>query len=145
MKVSGIGTTGGPGQTRRTGKTDKTSQGFAQMLPQGEDAIDDIPSVDAPAAVGGIEALLAAQGVDDSLERESRRRMVKRGEDILDKLEELRRDLLLGEVPKENLIALAQMVRSRRDNIADPRLAGLLDEIELRAEVELAKLSSRKP
>jgi hypothetical protein len=49
----------------------------------------------------------------------------------------------MGAIPKEKLIAMAQMVRSRRDNVPDPQLASLLDEIELRVEVELAKLSPR--
>jgi len=54
-----------------------------------------------------------------------------------------RRALLAGSVPKDRLIQLAQMVRARRDTVSDPRLATILDEIELRAEVELAKLSRR--
>jgi hypothetical protein len=33
------------------------------------------------------------------------------------------------------------MVRNKREAGADPELAAILDEIELRAEVELAKLS----
>jgi hypothetical protein len=37
------------------------------------------------------------------------------------------------------------MVRARRDHIPDPHLAELLNEIELRVEVELAKLSTRDP
>jgi hypothetical protein len=41
---------------------------------------------------------------------------------------------------------LGKLVRDRRDGAGDPRLAGLLDEIELRAAVELAKLEqSAKP
>ena len=81
------------------------------------------------------------QAVDDSTERQARKRLIRRGEDILDKLEEIRHGLLLGTVPKEKLMDLAQMVRERREACQDPRLAALLDEIELRAEVEIAKLS----
>lgn len=144
MKVSGIGTTAGAGQARRTGKTDKSSSGaFAQHLAETFEAAEEAHAVEAPSAVGNIDALLAVQGVGDALERESRQRQIKRGEDILDQLEDLRHGLLMGEIPKDKLIALAQMVRSRRDNVADPRLANVLDEIELRAEVELAKLSRR--
>ena len=49
--------------------------------------------------------------------------------------------LLMGTLPKEKLTELADMVRTRRESCQDPRLAALLDEIELRAEVEIAKLS----
>ncbi|PKU25967.1 flagellar assembly protein FliX [Telmatospirillum siberiense] len=144
MKVSGVGATAGSGQSRKTAKTDKTSTGaFAEKLAETFDAVEENLGVDAPSAVGGIDALLAAQGVGDATDGEERRRMVRYGEDLLEKLEEIRHGLLLGAIPKEKLIALAQMVRTRRGNVADPRLSSLLDEIELRAEVELAKLSVR--
>ena len=144
MKVSGIGAAAAAGQARKTAKTEKSSSGgFAETLAETYASPDETPGVDAPTSVSGIDALLAAQGVGDSTDGEQRRRLVKYGEDLLDKLEELRHGLLIGAVPKDKLIALAQMVRSRRDSVADPRLAAVLDEIELRAEVELAKLSPR--
>ncbi len=144
MKVSGIGAATGSGQTRKTAKTEKSaSGGFAEKLAETYEPVEEAQAVDSPAAVGGIETLLAIQGVGDTLDKEQRRRWVGYGEDLLDKLEELRHGLLVGIIPKDKLIALAQMVRSRRDNVGDPRLAAILDEIELRAEVELAKLSPR--
>ena len=143
MKVSGIGAASGPAQTRKAGKAEKVSSGsFAQQLAE-TDGVEGAATVDAPVAMGGIDALLAAQSVGDSLERETRRRLIKHGEDLLDKLDEIRHGLLMGSISKEKLIGLAQMVRSRRDTVADPRLAAVLDEIELRAEVELAKLAPR--
>ena len=143
MKVSGIGSTSGPAQTRKAGKVEKASPGaFAKQLAE-TDAVEDAAMVDSPAAVGGIDALLAAQSVGDSLEREARRRLIKHGEELLDKLDEIRHGLLMGSISKDKLISLAQMVRSRRDAVGDPRLAAVLDEIELRAEVELAKLAPR--
>lgn len=144
MKVSGVGNAAGPSQTRKAGKADKTASGsFARQLGEGAEAVDEAATVDAPAAVASVDALLAAQAVAGDLEQEVRRRLIRRGDEILDRLDELRHALLMGSVPKERLIQLAQMVRSRRDAVADPRLATLLDEIELRAEVELAKLSRR--
>ncbi len=146
MKVSGIGATAGSGQARKTAKTDKSaSGGFAEKLAETFDATEDAHAVETSSAVTGIDALLATQAVGDALEQEHRRRLIKYGEDLLDKLEEIRHGLLLGAIPKDRLIALAQMVRTRRESIADPRLAAILDEIELRAEVELAKLSPRIP
>ena len=38
---------------------------------------------------------------------------------------------------------LSQVVQSRREEVDDPRLVEILDEIDLRAQVELAKLSPR--
>ncbi|MTJ83915.1 MAG: flagellar assembly protein FliX [Telmatospirillum sp.] len=144
MKVSGIGTTAGSGQSKKTARTDKASSGaFAEKLAETFGGVDETQGLEAPPAVAGIEALLVAQAVGDVLDGEERRRLVKYGEDLLDKLEEIRHGLLLGSISKEKLIGLAHMVRSRRGHVADPRLSALLDEIELRAEVELAKLSVR--
>ena len=55
----------------------------------------------------------------------------------------LRDGLLAGTLPREALVRLAQLVRTRGAEIDDPRLKDVLDEIELRAEVELAKLDSQ--
>lgn len=145
MKISGYGATSGPGQTKRTGKTDKSSgSAFAKQLAETFEAAEEIHAVETSPSVGSIDALLAVQAADGAMEREARRHLIQRGEDILDQLDEVRHGLLMGLIPKDKLTALAQMVRSRRDNVADPRLATVLDEIELRAEVELAKLGSRQ-
>jgi hypothetical protein len=148
MKLTGIGSASAAGPASKTAKTTKTSGGaFAESLKsldQAEEA-DEAQGVDAPASVNGIAALLVTQGVGDALEREAKKRLVDYGNDLLDKLEELRHGLLMGAVPKDKLIAMAQMVRSRRDSAPDPHLAELLNEIELRVEVELAKLSARDP
>ena len=145
MKLTGIGGATAAGPASKTAKTSKSAGGgFAESLASLDQA-EESQGVDAPAAVGGIAALLATQGVGDALEREARKRMVDYGTDLLDKLEELRHGLLMGAIPKEKLIALAQMVRSRRDMPSDPHLSELLNEIELRVEVELAKLSARDP
>ena len=85
---------------------------------------------------------MAAQAVGDALQDDGRkRRAVARGNDILDKLEDLRAELLTNGVSKQKLIALAQELRERRDAGLDDELNAILDEIELRAEVELAKLN----
>ena len=72
-----------------------------------------------------------------------RQRRAQRGVEILDRLEDVRRGLLMGAVPKDKLADLARMVREKRERGADPVVSRLLDEIELRAEIELAKLSRK--
>lgn len=98
-------------------------------------------------AVAGVGGILAAQSVTDADagvgDYKERQRRARRGVEILDRLEEIRRGFLLGTVPKERLGELARLVRDKRERGADPVISRLLDEIELRAEVELAKLSRR--
>jgi hypothetical protein len=62
----------------------------------------------------------------------------------MDKLEEIRHGLLMGTLPLDKLTALSASLRDRRETCHDPRLAALLDEIELRAEVEIAKLTRNR-
>lgn len=145
MKLTGIGGASAAGPASKTAKTGKTSgSGFAESLAS-LDQTEESQGVESPATVSGIAALLVTQSVGDATEREARKRAVDYGNDLLDKLEELRHGLLLGHIPKEKLISMAQMVRSRRETVADPHLSELLNEIELRVEVELAKLSARDP
>lgn len=141
MKVGSASSAKSVGSARKTGGVSSSgATGFSALLGEVEET--SAPSVAAASSVGGVEALLAAQVVGDALQDEGRkRRAVARGNDILDKLEDLRADLLAGGVSKQKLIALAQELRERRDAGLDDELNAILDEIELRAEVELAKLN----
>jgi hypothetical protein len=97
-----------------------------------------------PSAVrtfGGIDALIALQGVDDPLER--RRQGVKRGRLALDALDELKIGLLGGSLTPATLNKLRSAAAFLKDNAGEAGLDGVLDEIELRVEVEIAKLSMR--
>lgn len=96
----------------------------------------------APRAVGGIETLLALQGVEDPTER--RRRAVTRGRGALDSLDELKLALLAGKLDNGTIARLRTAAAGLKDASGDPRLDGLLAEIELRVEVELAKLADKR-
>jgi hypothetical protein len=92
-----------------------------------------------PSSLSGIEALFALQEVPDPTAERKRARA--RGNRILDRLEDLRMGLLLGHIPRDKLAELAHLAREGTQNLDDPILREILQEIELRAEVELAKLS----
>lgn len=99
------------------------------------------PAVEGAGGVVGIGGILAAQAVSDEGQSPGeRRRRAQRAFELLERLEEVRRGLLLGQIPKDRLADLARMVREKRERGTDPVIARLLDEIELRASVELAKL-----
>ena len=80
---------------------------------------------------------MALQGVEDATER--RRRAIRRGGGLLDRLDELKLAMLGGESGAPALERLARSLREERPEDADEGLKGLLDQIELRAAVELAK------
>jgi Class II flagellar assembly regulator len=91
--------------------------------------------------IGGIDALIALQGVEDPLER--RRHAVKRGRLALDALDELKIGLLGGTLTPATLNKLRSAAAYLKDGSGEAGLDGVLDEIELRVEVEIAKLSVR--
>ena len=88
--------------------------------------------------VSSLDALLALQEVSGPLER--RRKAVRRAGRILDVLDEIKIALLDGDMSPASLDKLVLAVRQEKSNIEDDeRLAGLLNEIEARAAVEIAK------
>jgi len=92
--------------------------------------------------VGGIDALLALQGEEGPTER--RKRAVKRGGLALDALDELKVSVLSGALEPTTLTKLKAVTAGLRDNSGDPGLDQVLAEIELRVEVEIAKMAPRR-
>jgi hypothetical protein len=70
-----------------------------------------------------------------------RARAARRGRDMLDLLDDVRDGLLEGRVSRATLARLLALVETKREDFVDPALKGVLDEIELRVRVELAKLN----
>jgi hypothetical protein len=101
------------------------------------------PTNTAPALrmVGGIDALMALQGVEDPAER--KRRSLKSGRNALDMLDELKVGLLGGTLDQSTLLRLKAAAAELTDASGDPGLDGVLAEINLRVEVELAKAGIR--
>jgi hypothetical protein len=101
------------------------------------------PTNTAPALrmVGGIDALMALQGVEDPAER--KRRSLKSGRNALDVLDELKVGLLGGTLDQSTLLRLKAAAAELTDASGDPGLDGVLAEINLRVEVELAKADIR--
>ena len=88
--------------------------------------------------ISAVDTILALQGVEDS--PDSRNRSVNHGEQLLTLLDEVRDGLLAGGIPRATLNRLALAIAKRRESFAEPKLQTVLDEIDLRARVELAKL-----
>ena len=88
--------------------------------------------------IGGIDALLALQGIEEPGER--RRKAVKRGRSALDALDALKLGLLSGTLDTGALARLKSVAAGLAESTGDPGLDTVLAEIELRVEVELAKI-----
>ena len=84
-----------------------------------------------------ISAVLALQDIADSTERDANE--FTRGTNILEHLDRIRLGLLSGGIPRQTLQRLAAELNATRSATADPRLRAIIDEIDLRARVEIAK------
>jgi hypothetical protein len=133
----------GPKRTGATGKTDKakkagssSSSSFSEML------VETNEEVSAPAAavsVAGVNLFAALQAAEHATDQEQRRQAIDHADDLLNDLEDLRIGLLLGSYTLNQLRNLASRLTQKRISIHDPQLLSLLDDIQLRAAVELAK------
>ena len=128
-KISGVS------QAKRTKKSSSTGgSAFADMISE----TDGPERASGPAPTSSVDSVFALQSVGD---REGNARKAKeRAELMLSRLEDLRDGLLMGMVPTDRLHDLAAAARQQREELDDPRLSEILDDIELRARVELAKL-----
>lgn len=135
MKVSGpSGST--PAQSSRASGTGKGA-GFSVSGATSAAPAARAAATSAAAGVAGVSALMALQGVDDPLER--RRRSIRRGRGLLDRLEELKLAMLSGETGQGALEGLTRSLAEAREDSSEPELDALLEQIDLRAQVELAK------
>ena len=91
-----------------------------------------------PGPIAALDFILALQDMGDPTD--GRSKGLAHGEQLLEILDSVRDGLLAGGIPRATLNRLAVAVTRRHDVFADPKLQDVLDQIELRAHVELAKL-----
>ena len=132
MRVDSTLRTGAAAAARPGARGNATSTAFAV----GEESAPRVAANSAAVAPTSIDALLALQGVDDATM--GRKKQLRRGRSLLDVLDALKLDLLAGRASESRLNQLMALVGQAR-TISEPGLNALLDDIELRARVELAK------
>jgi hypothetical protein len=135
MEIKGTGPIGSTG-VRRVSRPTVTSDGVFKPADTSEQPR--AQTVSGPGPIAAVETILTLQSFDDSTD--GRSRGLAQGENLLDMLDEVRDGLLAGAIPRATLSRLATAVSRRQEGFVDPKLQAVLDEIDLRARVELAKL-----
>ncbi len=128
----------GPVQAANLRRTERRPGvgGFASLLSSDEAVANGgVAPAQATTSVG---AILALQQSDDATS--APKRAIQRATDLLSELEEIRRSLILGALPAPRLQAIAARLAKKESAILDPVLQQILQDIELRVAVELAKL-----
>ncbi|MDH3663447.1 MAG: flagellar assembly protein FliX [Alphaproteobacteria bacterium] len=137
MKISQAGSSTPAGRSRKAGKASETGADdtFKRHIEDGGAPPPAAPVGTAPLAA--LSSLLAVQEAPDPTV--GTKRAVLHGDTLLDELRELQIGLVQGWVSEDSLKSLAHMLDQPRPAIDDPDLNQVLDDIELRAAVELAK------
>ena len=137
MKIDGPGKTQQTSSTQRKGKTSGAGGAFGDFLTGGA---EESAAAAATHSIAHIDSLLALQEAESPAERAAKKRMHHRAETLLDELERMRMGLLTGTLTVGHVIDIADVVAQHREKIMDPRLTAILDEIDMRAQIELAKM-----
>lgn len=136
MEIKGTGRIETSAVKRKTSASAAASGFSVSEAPESQGT----PVVAGPGPIAALDSILMLQGLDDSTQGKSKG--LAHGEQLLDLLDSVRDGLLAGGIPRATLNKLAAAVTRRHEVFADPKLQDVLDQIELRAHVELAKLEA---
>ena len=138
MKVGGTkGSSGTSGTKKPSHSSGDSNVDFSQFVNSGA---SETASAGATQSIAQLDVLLAAQEVEDPMQRAARNKMRARSNHILEKLDQIRLKMLGGDLTIGHMLDVADVVASHRDRIDDPTLTSIMDEIDLRAQVEIAKM-----
>jgi len=136
MRIIKNGSTGALNKSSKKSSASRAGAGFSIDSAPGLSEAPASAGMSGVSSVGDIASLLALQGPQGG---ERRQQAVRQGFETLDALDALKVDVLGGQVSRQKLLQLASLVEEERANLSDPGLMNVLDHIELRARVELAK------
>lgn len=142
MKIQGPQS---PTPATRPGRPGQAAAGFSlagAAGAAGAAARSGVAAVSGPTGVASLMALQGVEGVEGPLER--RRRAIRRGHRLLDRLEALKLARLAGQGDVEALTALSRTGGEDRPDSEDPGLNAVLDQVDLRVAVELAKAAAAR-
>ncbi len=137
MKVQGPGVAKPSSKTGKSGKAQAADGSFGDYVSA---ETTETAATSTTQSIAQVDALLAIQGAEDPTERAARQRARSRAGNILDALDKIRMAMLNGTLTLGHMIDIADVVAAHREKIADPALTAIMDEIDLRAQVELAKM-----
>lgn len=114
---------------------------FADLLGLSDtDGASSTSATTSVASTSSLSNLLSLQEIND--DGQSKRKALQQGNDMLDSLDKLRHSILTGSVPIHVLRNINSQLSAKKQYITDQSLLDIMDDIELRASVELAKIET---
>lgn len=137
MKITDIFNSGKITSTKKKGKAgDVGSADFGSLLDEPQEASSAEEAAPTSQVLGA--NILYSQALYSEVEVQ--RRHVHRGNRLLDNLDGIKRQMLDGELSYDSLVRVKEELKYAPQNTTDRNLQEIIKEIELRAEVEIAKL-----
>ncbi len=126
------------GRTNVQPKADKQKAGQTSFMSVKDGAAQPTGAPKNVGPVFSVGSLLAVHEVGQHAE--SKKKGMQRGHDLLDQLERIRLNLLTGSISINQLRQIRGRIAEMQPESLDPELKNILDGIEMRVQIELAKL-----
>lgn len=134
MRITDVGNNKNISKLKKKAESDKAL--FTDLLSETGTAEQSSKAVPAK-EITDLNALLSLQEFESpKTDPDSAKRQ---GEEIMRQLDRMKMQLLEGTLSNKSLTDLSQLVSRASFNVADPRLHMILNDIKVRAAVELAK------
>lgn len=137
-KITGYGSVKSAGSVKRRSSVAGVKSFSELMESAAADEAAAVTQLSDVAATAAVNNMLSLQEVSEEDAR--RKKLAQQGNNMLESLEKLRKQLLTGAVPTHTLQELSRQLSVKKQSVSDPALTALIDDIELRVAVELAKL-----
>lgn len=138
IKIDGTSSATSPKSAAKKAKRGAHDNAFSSLMGSlsAENNISSAPAA-SDMSVSSLDMILSVQGLPEDVTR--RQDNIRQAHLTLDSLETLRNGLLMGTVPTYLLHDLERRMIDMRNEETDPVLLDIIEDIELRAAVEVAK------
>ena len=132
MKITGTNQVGNVQRSKKAGGAGGAD--FSKFL-------DGVEEADEAKPVSGVKSIISINIIQEvNPDGQKKRELVDKGNEMLDKLEQIRDSLLFGNISLARLQNLQTIINGVETTNSDPKLTEIIEEIKTRAAVELAKL-----
>ncbi|NRA86597.1 MAG: hypothetical protein HRU28_04225 [Rhizobiales bacterium] len=140
MRITNQNRAASVSKKRNTKKTSGTDGDFQPVADEDVSEVNVAAPLSPMQPVAAVDSLLAVQEMDQKKQQET---AVNNSREMLSILQEIRVGLLSGHISEHKVEALSALASKERQTFGNADLNNVLDEIDLRARVELAKMQYR--
>jgi len=141
MKIERTDRLGGTNKTRKKTAASSDNTATFNALLNATETSQDVSAKSEVEHTHTIPGLLGLQEIEDNTPSPAEHKQtIEHGEALLERLHSLHQSILLGKIPAQELRAISERLAERKQTSPDPKIQAVIQEIEVRAAVELAKL-----